>query len=225
MSRGGSCPHLLWDVRKRSLGLEDPSRLRSRYLGERGPGAEAPRSPPRGGGGGRGRGLLAVGQCLGRGVPESLGALGGPRQPDPAPCPPRPSPFAGCQPPPWLGFPRGAGRGRTVGPGKVLGLLRSGAGDETSRASRGVWSRSWRPRCRPALARSAPHPGFGRHPVPGDLGRVSVSAAPRRPPSGTSGSAWTAPRPGARALKVVAELSPPPRARLCDPPFSGFRPP
>ncbi|XP_034866799.1 DDB1- and CUL4-associated factor 6 isoform X3 [Mirounga leonina] len=35
MSRGGSCPHLLWDVRKRSLGLEDPSRLRSRYLGER----------------------------------------------------------------------------------------------------------------------------------------------------------------------------------------------
>ncbi|CAH6789408.1 Dcaf6 [Phodopus roborovskii] len=37
MSRSGSCPHLLWDVRKRSLGLEDPSRLRSRYLGERGP--------------------------------------------------------------------------------------------------------------------------------------------------------------------------------------------
>lgn len=35
MSRGGSCPHLLWDVRKRSLGLEDPARLRSRYLGRR----------------------------------------------------------------------------------------------------------------------------------------------------------------------------------------------
>ncbi|XP_053515337.1 DDB1- and CUL4-associated factor 6 isoform X5 [Artibeus jamaicensis] len=35
MSRGGSGPHLLWDVRKRSLGLEDPSRLRSRYLGRR----------------------------------------------------------------------------------------------------------------------------------------------------------------------------------------------
>ncbi|EAW90811.1 DDB1 and CUL4 associated factor 6 [Homo sapiens] len=35
MSRGGSYPHLLWDVRKRSLGLEDPSRLRSRYLGRR----------------------------------------------------------------------------------------------------------------------------------------------------------------------------------------------
>ncbi|KAL2771330.1 DDB1- and CUL4-associated factor 6 isoform d [Daubentonia madagascariensis] len=35
MSRGGSFPHLLWDVRKRSLGLEDPSRLRSRYLGRR----------------------------------------------------------------------------------------------------------------------------------------------------------------------------------------------
>ncbi|XP_071456444.1 DDB1- and CUL4-associated factor 6 isoform X1 [Marmota flaviventris] len=35
MSRGGSCPHLLWDVRRRSLGLEDPSRLRSRYLGRR----------------------------------------------------------------------------------------------------------------------------------------------------------------------------------------------
>uniref|UniRef100_H0W8A0 DDB1- and CUL4-associated factor 6 n=1 Tax=Cavia porcellus TaxID=10141 RepID=H0W8A0_CAVPO len=35
MSRGGSCPHLLWDVRRRSLGLEDPSRLRSRYLGRK----------------------------------------------------------------------------------------------------------------------------------------------------------------------------------------------
>ncbi|KAM6218543.1 DDB1- and CUL4-associated factor 6 isoform 1-T1 [Rhynchocyon petersi] len=35
MSRGGCCPHLLWDVRRRSLGLEDPSRLRSRYLGRR----------------------------------------------------------------------------------------------------------------------------------------------------------------------------------------------
>ncbi|KAM5236128.1 DDB1- and CUL4-associated factor 6 isoform 4-T4 [Ctenodactylus gundi] len=35
MSRGGRCPHLLWDVRRRSLGLEDPSRLRSRYLGRR----------------------------------------------------------------------------------------------------------------------------------------------------------------------------------------------
>ncbi|XP_004706903.1 DDB1- and CUL4-associated factor 6 [Echinops telfairi] len=35
MSRGGCCTHLLWDVRKRSLGLEDPSRLRSRYLGRR----------------------------------------------------------------------------------------------------------------------------------------------------------------------------------------------
>uniref|UniRef100_A0A3Q2HUG7 DDB1- and CUL4-associated factor 6 n=1 Tax=Equus caballus TaxID=9796 RepID=A0A3Q2HUG7_HORSE len=35
MSRRGSCPHLLWDVRKRSLGLEDPSRLRNRYLGRR----------------------------------------------------------------------------------------------------------------------------------------------------------------------------------------------
>ncbi|XP_066227553.1 DDB1- and CUL4-associated factor 6 isoform X5 [Saccopteryx leptura] len=35
MSWGGSCPHLLWDVRKRALGLEDPSRLRSRYLGRR----------------------------------------------------------------------------------------------------------------------------------------------------------------------------------------------
>ncbi|XP_021100297.1 DDB1- and CUL4-associated factor 6 isoform X6 [Heterocephalus glaber] len=35
MSRGGSFPHLLWDVRRRSLGLEDPSRLRSRYLGRK----------------------------------------------------------------------------------------------------------------------------------------------------------------------------------------------
>ncbi|XP_062453167.1 DDB1- and CUL4-associated factor 6 isoform X8 [Rhea pennata] len=34
MSRG-SCPHLLWDVRKRSLGLEDPGLLRRHYLGRR----------------------------------------------------------------------------------------------------------------------------------------------------------------------------------------------
>nr|XP_033796935.1 DDB1- and CUL4-associated factor 6 isoform X6 [Geotrypetes seraphini] len=33
MSR--SCPNLLWDVRKRSLGLEQPSTLRSNYLGRR----------------------------------------------------------------------------------------------------------------------------------------------------------------------------------------------
>lgn len=35
MSRGRPCPHLLWDVRRRALGLEDPARLRSRYLGRR----------------------------------------------------------------------------------------------------------------------------------------------------------------------------------------------
>uniref|UniRef100_A0A8D0B3S2 DDB1- and CUL4-associated factor 6 n=1 Tax=Salvator merianae TaxID=96440 RepID=A0A8D0B3S2_SALMN len=34
MSRG-CCTHLLWDVRKRSLGLEEPSLLRRRYLGRR----------------------------------------------------------------------------------------------------------------------------------------------------------------------------------------------
>uniref|UniRef100_A0A8C4P904 DDB1 and CUL4 associated factor 6 n=1 Tax=Dromaius novaehollandiae TaxID=8790 RepID=A0A8C4P904_DRONO len=34
MSRG-CCPHLLWDVRKRSLGLEDPGLLRRHYLGRR----------------------------------------------------------------------------------------------------------------------------------------------------------------------------------------------
>ncbi|XP_042313503.1 DDB1- and CUL4-associated factor 6 isoform X3 [Sceloporus undulatus] len=34
MSRG-CCPHLLWDVRKRSLGLEEPGLLRRRYLGRR----------------------------------------------------------------------------------------------------------------------------------------------------------------------------------------------
>lgn len=34
MSRGRPYPHLLWDVRRRALGLEDPARLRSRYLGE-----------------------------------------------------------------------------------------------------------------------------------------------------------------------------------------------
>uniref|UniRef100_A0A493SXY3 DDB1- and CUL4-associated factor 6 n=1 Tax=Anas platyrhynchos platyrhynchos TaxID=8840 RepID=A0A493SXY3_ANAPP len=34
MSRG-RCPHLLWDVRKRSLGLEEPGLLRRHYLGRR----------------------------------------------------------------------------------------------------------------------------------------------------------------------------------------------
>ncbi|KAK2528190.1 DDB1- and CUL4-associated factor 6 isoform X11 [Columba livia] len=34
MSRG-HCPHLLWDVRKRSLGLEEPGLLRRHYLGRR----------------------------------------------------------------------------------------------------------------------------------------------------------------------------------------------
>uniref|UniRef100_G1KIU3 DDB1 and CUL4 associated factor 6 n=1 Tax=Anolis carolinensis TaxID=28377 RepID=G1KIU3_ANOCA len=34
MSRG-CCPHLLWDVRQRSLGLEEPGLLRRRYLGRR----------------------------------------------------------------------------------------------------------------------------------------------------------------------------------------------
>lgn len=35
MSRG-RCPHLLWDVRKRSLGLEEPALLRRHYLGKHG---------------------------------------------------------------------------------------------------------------------------------------------------------------------------------------------
>lgn len=118
MSRGGSCPHLLWDVRKRSLGLEDPSRLRSRYLGERGPrGGGAKVAAQRWGRGPR-SGLLAVGQRFGPGAPEILGPLGGPRLTDPEPCAPRPSPFACCQPPPWPGFLRGGGRHR---PGEVLG--------------------------------------------------------------------------------------------------------
>uniref|UniRef100_A0A8C9EL26 DDB1 and CUL4 associated factor 6 n=1 Tax=Pavo cristatus TaxID=9049 RepID=A0A8C9EL26_PAVCR len=47
MSRG-RCPHLLWDVRKRSLGLEEPGLLRRHYLGKgaaaSGPGSGG--SPP-----------------------------------------------------------------------------------------------------------------------------------------------------------------------------------
>ena len=83
MSRGGSCPHLLWDVRKRSLGLEDPSRLRSRYLGERGPrgrGAEVAAQrwgggPRRGGGGRRDRvGAGASRRPCGAGWPSADGA-------------------------------------------------------------------------------------------------------------------------------------------------------
>lgn len=35
MSRG-RCPHLLWDVRKRTLGLEEPGLLRRHYLGKDG---------------------------------------------------------------------------------------------------------------------------------------------------------------------------------------------
>lgn len=52
MSRG-RCPHLLWDVRKRSLGLEEPGLLRRHYLGKgaaaSGPGSGHPPSPLRGG--------------------------------------------------------------------------------------------------------------------------------------------------------------------------------
>lgn len=53
MSRG-RCPHLLWDVRKRSLGLEEPGLLRRHYLGKgaaaSGPGSGgSPLLPPRGG--------------------------------------------------------------------------------------------------------------------------------------------------------------------------------
>lgn len=94
MSRGGSRPHLLWDVRKRSLGLEDPWRLRSRYLGERGRG------------GGRvaalrwGRGApLAVG---GGTAPGAAGARGGQvsgragGSPRPALCPSGARAPAGC---------------------------------------------------------------------------------------------------------------------------------
>lgn len=46
MSRG-RCPHLLWDVRKRTLGLEEPGLLRRHYLGKHGRcgarGADGPR--------------------------------------------------------------------------------------------------------------------------------------------------------------------------------------
>lgn len=53
MSRG-RCPHLLWDVRKRSLGLEEPGLLRRHYLGKgaaaSGPGSGGSPPPfPRGG--------------------------------------------------------------------------------------------------------------------------------------------------------------------------------
>lgn len=41
MSRG-RCPHLLWDVRKRSLGLEEPGLLRRHYLGKAGAGVAPP---------------------------------------------------------------------------------------------------------------------------------------------------------------------------------------
>lgn len=52
MSRG-RCPHLLWDVRKRSLGLEEPGLLRRHYLGKGaaasgpGSGGSPPPLPPR----------------------------------------------------------------------------------------------------------------------------------------------------------------------------------
>lgn len=49
MSRG-RCPHLLWDVRKRSLGLEEPGLLRRHYLGKgaaaSGPGSGGSPPPP-----------------------------------------------------------------------------------------------------------------------------------------------------------------------------------
>ena len=79
-----------------------------------GPGAEAMRSPPRGGGGGRGPGLLAVGQRLGPGDLETLG-----RWVDPSGRTPRPAlrgraPLRAASRRPGWGFLAGSDRGRTV---------------------------------------------------------------------------------------------------------------
>lgn len=122
MSRGGSCPHLLWDVRKRALGLEDPSRLRSRYLGERGPqGGGAEVAAQRWGRGPR-SGAVRGRTASRPGRPRDSGELGGPRLTDPRPVLQQQSPFACCQPPPLMGFPRGAGLWAD-GTGQVLGSL------------------------------------------------------------------------------------------------------
>lgn len=206
MSRGGSCPHLLWDVRKRSLGLEDPARLRSRYLGERGPLAEA-LGAAQGWGRGPRSGLLAAGRRLDPGAPETRGALGGLRQADPEPCPPRPSPLACCQPPPWLAVPRGAGPGAD-GPGQERG-----------------WGGFWRgTRTRPVGLPERLEPKLApcSSPAPSPLSRgpcglwgVQVSAPTRCPPSARpapTGSAET--RARSRSRKVVAE---PCRPLLCAP--------
>lgn len=93
MSRGGSCPHLLWDVRKRSLGLEDPSRLRSRYLGERGPRGGGAEVAAQSGGGGALPGLLEVGQRLGEGAPRLWGVGWGLGRRIPCRCLPQSSPL------------------------------------------------------------------------------------------------------------------------------------
>lgn len=156
MSRGGSCPHLLWDVRKRSLGLEDPSRLRSRYLGERGPqGGGAEVAAQRWGRGPR-SGAVRGRTASRPGLPRDSGELGGPRLTDPRPVLQQQSPFACCQPPPLMGFPRGAGLGAdSTGQERCWGRFWSGTGETTCPTSGSVWSKSWRSCSSPTLSRSA----------------------------------------------------------------------
>lgn len=97
-----------------------------------GPGVEALRSPPRGGGGGRGRGLLEVGQRLGPVVPETPGRWVDPGRRTRALSYGQAPLRAASRRPGWVLL-EGPDRGRTVLARKVLGsLLEWGSGGDLS---------------------------------------------------------------------------------------------
>lgn len=135
MARSGSCPHLLWDVRKRSLGLEDPSRLRSRYLGERGPRGGGAEVAAQRWGRGRRRGCWRPDRAP-VGAPRRLRCQVGRRRSAPAP-PKVGFPFASCQARLRLGFPRRAGPwGGGTSPERCWGRSWAGTPEKTWRALR-----------------------------------------------------------------------------------------
>lgn len=190
-----------------------------------GPGAEALRSPPRGGGGGRGRGLLEVGQRLGPVVPETPGRWVDPGRRTRVLSYGRAPLRAASRRPGWF-----CSRGRTGGgrswPERCWGRSWSGAREETCRTSRSVWSKSWRCRSPPALSRLHRRTEvFADTLFPSVFGgfrcRLRSDDHPRGldAPSGLRGNCPEAP---SQSLKVIAEVSPPPRAPGLTPLFRWF---
>lgn len=217
MSRGGSRPHLLWDVRKRSLGLEDPSRLRSRYLGERGPRGGGAEVAARRWGRGPRSGLLEEGQRLGRSPPRR-GRWGDPGGRPRAPSSQGQAPplHAAGRRPCWV-FLEGPDRG-----GRYWGQAR-------------CWGRMWsgtrRRLAGPLGAFGAKVGALALSPTPSPLGRRTGAFADTRRASASGGlrcrlRSGDHPRglhapdrlrahcPAARSqtLKVIGAPAPPPRA-------------